>query len=132
MKDVQWYELFGGIALKNQAFSFSFFHFQGDCLYAYIALKGHNYNMLTRLEEQTPHIFAECSYFTNLEDIHELHQNSMTIPLQYADDCGFAFVSKKHIINYQMVITPPLLKQKYLDCNESRKNSMKYPENVKK
>ena len=26
MKDVQCYELFEGIALKNQAFSFSFFH----------------------------------------------------------------------------------------------------------
>ena len=26
MKDVQCYKLFGGIALKNHAFSFSFFH----------------------------------------------------------------------------------------------------------
>ena len=29
MKDVQCYELFGGIALKNHTFSFHFFHYTG-------------------------------------------------------------------------------------------------------
>ena len=36
MKDVQCYELFGGIALKNHAFSFSFFHCHSSTALSYV------------------------------------------------------------------------------------------------
>ena len=63
--------------------------------------------------------------------MQELYQNSFTIPFQYADDYSFIFVSaNKHLMNYQMVITTPLLKQANFYCSKSKQNATKYSEKV--
>ena len=43
------------------------------------------------------------------------------IPMQYADDCGYAIISKdQHIMKHTAVTIPSKLKKRNLICNESK------------
>ena len=94
---------------------------QGDCLSAilfilYLAkalhyqphLQDHNYNIPSQDRNQP-------------EELQQLHQQSLTIPLQYADDCGFIFVSEdQRLMDHQMESTPILLERRNLRCNQTK------------
>ncbi len=52
--------------------------------------------------------------------MYEKFKESLLIPLQYADDCGYAIVSKDtHIMKYTAATIPSKLKTRNLICNES-------------
>ena len=107
---------------------------QGDCLSAILfiiylsktlnfkpQLRDHNYALPETLGEETPKHLNEHNYTIGETQIHEKYQESLMIPLQYADDCGYAIVSKdSHLMKYTATTIPSKLKKRNLICNESK------------
>lgn len=66
----------------------------------------------------------EHDYAISEEQIFKLQQESLIIPAQYADDCGYAIVSKnKHVMRYQATALPELLEKRNLSCNQDKTES---------
>ena len=134
MKGVQCYELFGGIAHKDHAFSFSLGTPQGDCLSAipftlYLSntssakipthLHDHNYynahNMfLTPIEHLLDHNYCIKQNKNIVADY--------MIDQQYTDDIGF-ISNNKNIINKAMKNIAPILEERNLTINEKKNNT---------
>ena len=55
------------------------------------------------------------------KQIYEIQKQSLIIPLQYADDIGYVFISKDNTaMQYQQSMLPQLLMKRNLTCNESK------------
>ena len=107
---------------------------QGDCLspilfILYLAkamqfepgLVEHNYSKPEHIQNANK---TEHDYAINEEQIYNMQQESLIIPAQYADDCGYAIVSKsEHIMKYQATVLPEILKKRNLSCNKSKTES---------
>ena len=55
------------------------------------------------------------------KQIYEIQKQSLIIPLQYADDIGYVFISKDNTaMQYQQSMLQQLLMKRNLTCNESK------------
>ena len=107
---------------------------QGDCLSAmlfilYLSktldfrphLRDHSYALPGDLGEEKPKHLQEHNYTITEEEMHEKYKTSITIPMQYADDCGYLIISEdSHLMKYTAAMIPPKLKRRNLICNESK------------
>ena len=69
MKDVQCYELFGGIALKNHAFSFSFVLFPQEMFYVCTIFHSKFPVVFTQSLRVNGHINNDKNEFTTIESL---------------------------------------------------------------
>ena len=107
---------------------------QGDCLSAiffiiYLAkalgfrphLEDHNYSLPEYLRDKEAQHQLEHNYCITKEVIQKVRKESLEIPLQYADDFGYAIVSEnQHLMKYNAITITSQLKERNLSCNEEK------------
>lgn len=107
---------------------------QGDCLSAILfilylsktlgfkpQLRDHNYALPSQLDEEIIPQLEDHNYAITETEIYNKYTKSLVIPIQYADDCGYAIVSKDpHLMNYTAATIPSKLKKRNLICNQSK------------
>ena len=73
------------------------------------------------LAEPEPEALLDHTYCLSKKQIYEIQKQSLIIPLQYADDIGYVFISKDNrAMQYQQSMLPQLLMKRNLTCNESK------------
>ena len=107
---------------------------QGDCLsplffILYLAkamnhephLQDHSYSMPKELGIPEPTEIQDHSYSLTKEKIHQISKETLTLSSQYADDCSYVFIANnKHMMEHTKATLPPRLKERQLECNESK------------
>ena len=107
---------------------------QGDCLSPILfilylakapefepAMQDHLYTKPSHMGEKTPSEVLEHNYGISKEEIYRRQKESLTIPAQYADDCGSITISKyPEVMEYQKQMMPGMLAKRNLSCNETK------------
>ena len=69
------------------------------------ALQDHSYNEPGHLAE--PEALLDHTYCMSKKQNYKIQKQSLIIPLQYADDIGYVFISKDNrVMQYQQYMTP--------------------------